>query len=66
MASRMYYLLPKIREFFQNNNIVEKFAFLFDDAWALYLAFLSDICSHLKLNIQLQGKDIILRSNFKN
>ena len=67
MASRMYYLFLKIREFFQNNNMVEKFAFLFDDAWALHLAFLSNICSHLnKLNIQLQGKHIILRSNFKN
>ena len=66
MASRMYYLLPKIREYFQNKNMVEKFPFIFDEVWALRLAFFSDIRSHFnKLNVQLQGKDIISRSNFK-
>ena len=43
MASRMYDLLPKICEFFQNNNMVKKFPFIFDDVQALHLAFLSDM-----------------------
>ena len=43
MASRMYDLLPKICECFQNNKMVKKFPFIFDDVQALHLAFLSDM-----------------------